>query len=126
MNKIRNWLSNFRKEPARYSVHCDETGVTQTVKSVDNTEIIQFAWSQVKNVFAYKRDCLAVDQIRLLIEVSNINGGVEVREDDEGYKQLIEQLPKRLDGFPTQDEWWQRVAHPAFETRWTLLYNRKS
>jgi hypothetical protein len=126
LNKIRNWLFNGRKKPARYSLQCDETGVTQTVESEDNNQIIQFAWSQVTSVFAYKRDCFTVGQICLVLEVSNVNGGIEVREDDDGYKHLIEQLPTRLDGFPTQDEWWQGVALPPFETRWSQLYSRKS
>lgn len=126
LNEIRNRLSKVRQQPAKYSAHCDETGLTQIVQSGGNTETNQFAWNQVTNVFAYKRDCFAVDQICLVIEASDLNRYVEVREDDEGYEHVIEQLPQRLDGFPTREEWWQRVALPPFESQWTLLYGRKS
>jgi hypothetical protein len=126
LNQIRDLLSSARRQPAKYSAYCDETGITQNVQSGANTESIQFAWNQVVNVFAYKRDCFAVDQICLIIETSDLNRYIEVREDDEGYERLIEQLPKILDGFPTQEEWLKRAALPPFETQWMQLYGRKS
>ncbi len=78
------------------------------------------------SVIAYKRDCLSVDQIRLLIEGTNDNRCVEVTEDDDGYKRLIEEMPVRLRGFPLPNEWWEKVALPPFELCRTQLYTREA
>jgi hypothetical protein len=107
------------------SVRCDELGITQFVSSrQDAVRTQSLPWDYVTQVFAYKRDLLTVDQISLTFLSHDPGELIEVSEDDEGYEQLIEQLPKRLAGFPTPEEWWQKMALPPFETQWTRLYSR--
>lgn len=47
---------------------------------------------------------------------------VDISVEDAGYRMLIEELPRRIVGCLSPDEWFQRVAHPAFETNITELY----
>ena len=124
-NKLRNWMLKVREEPARYSVHCDETGLTQIVHRGDSKETVRLIWGQVRNVFAYKRDCFAIDEIRLLIEGPEKEHWIEVTENDDGYEHLLQQMPIRIPGFPGQGEWWQRVALPPSKTQWTQIYARE-
>ena len=125
LNEVRNWLSTVRSQPARYSVRWDECGNTYAEQRGEDSETTRITWRQVTDVFAYKRDCFAYDQICLLVEASDIDRRIEVREDDEGYEGLIQQLPLRLDGAPTLDEWWNTVVLPPFETQWKRLYSRQ-
>jgi hypothetical protein len=111
----------------RASVQCDQGGFTLIVKKGERAEqSLHLEWDRVTRVFAYKRDCLTVDQMCLVIGSDDLEKWIEVTEDDEGYERLIEQLPKRVAGFPTPGEWWQKVALPPFETQWTQLYGRRS
>ena len=126
LNAIRSWFSNVRQQAAKYSVRCDETGLTQIVQRGGSTETFLLTWNEVTSVIAYKRDCFSVDQIRLLIEGTNDNRCVEVTEEDDGYKRLIEEMPVRLRGFPLPSEWWEKVALPPFELCWTQLYTREA
>lgn len=109
------------------SVRCDQAGFTIIVKKGKRGELTQhLAWDRVTGVFAYKRDCLTVDQICLVIGSHDLEQWIEVTEDDEGYECLIEQLPKRVAGFPAPEEWWRKVALPPFETQWAQLYSSKN
>jgi hypothetical protein len=81
---IQKWVRGIGEKSAIYSLHCDEIGLTQIVRCAASTETVQLSWSEVKNVFAYERDCFAVDQIRLLIEGTDGIRRIEVTEDDVG------------------------------------------
>jgi hypothetical protein len=124
-DEIRKWLSDTRQEPAKFSVRCDEIGLTQVVQQGESAQTHHLVWEQVANVFAYKRDCFAVDQICIVIGTATPTEWIEVREDDEGYQYLIEQMPIRIVGCPTPNEWWERVVLPPFATQWTQIYPRE-
>ena len=108
-----NWLRNHidrikqARRAARAYVQCDESGFTLHVNGKVAEQTQQLGWDRISGVFAYKSDCFSVDQICLAIG-EELKRWIEVTEDDEGYQQLIEQLPKRLAGFPTLEEWWQK------------------
>jgi hypothetical protein len=106
-----------------WALMADASGFTQIRRSDAGEECSTFQWNDVIGVYGYKRDCYAVDQIRLDVE---LEGGTtaEITEDDEGYKELLLELPKRLDGFPLQEEWWGKVARPPFATNQTFLFQR--
>ena len=109
------------------SVQCDRAGFTLIVKKGELAEQTQhLAWDRVTGVFAYKRNCLTVDQMCVVIGSDELEQWIEVTEDDEGYEHLIEQLPKRVAGVPTPEEWWRKVALPPFEMQWTQLYRSRS
>ncbi|HVU48038.1 MAG TPA: hypothetical protein VHD85_18050 [Terracidiphilus sp.] len=123
VEQIRDWYSNLDKEPAKFSIQCDETGITQTVKQEDRDEVIRLAWDQVANVFAYKRDLYSEDQICFVIEC--IDFRIEVREGDEGYESLIAQMQSNIVGFPSASKWWETLALPPFAPNWTKIYSRE-
>jgi hypothetical protein len=106
------------------TVCCDEGGVSQTECFVDREVQTRVVWAEVTAVFAYKQDCFAVDRIWIAIADQHDRVRVELNEDDVGYQALIDELPKRLPGCPSPDEWFTRVAIPAFETNLTVLFRR--
>jgi hypothetical protein len=83
-------------------------------------------WDEIDAVLAYKRDCFSIDQIRVALIDRNGMVRMDISEEDGGYRALIEELPRRLAGCLTQDQWFQRVAIPAFETNMTELYRSPS
>jgi hypothetical protein len=60
------------------------------------------AWDRVLAAYGFKRDCVSTDQICLLIGDEESDRWIEVREDDTGYKALIEELPIRIPAFLLQ------------------------
>ena len=125
LDEIRKRLQNIRQEPAKFSIHCDETGLTQIMHSGKGTQTRRLDWDGVTRVFAFKRDCFAFDQICIVIGTADDHDWSEVREDDEGYEALINQMPIRMVGCPASHEWWERVALPPFATQWTQIYARE-
>ena len=76
----------------------------------------------MERVFAYKRDHWTTDTICLDFYAGD--RGIGVSENDEGYSELVEQLPGYIEGFPPQNDWFAKVAFPAFETNFTVLLDR--
>jgi len=104
------------------ALQCDESGVTQTSISGDG---IRLTWDQIAAVYAYKRDCFTMDQIRLIIGNDELEIWIEIAEDDAGYADLVSYLPRHLPGCPSVESWLQSVALPSFETQWTKIYRRE-
>ena len=124
MKLIRNWRSKTGRNPRKFSIQCDDAGLVQTVTGEGGGEVIQVAWDQVARVFAYKRDLFSVDQICFVIECAEF--GIEVREGDAGYENLIAQMLSNIPGFPARNQWWEEVALPPFAQNWTKIYSRES
>jgi len=114
----------LQRGSATFRVECDESGITQISEKRGQSYRVQLEWEQITDVFAFKRDCYTVDQIRIVVGNSDLKEWVEVTEDDEGYGALIVQLPLYLAGCPTPDSWFQRVALPPFETQWTHIFQK--
>ena len=123
--QLRPWLSTIRSrsDNATVDLKFDSTGLTQTSKSGNQ---IRLNWDEITSVYAYKRDCFTVDQIRLLIANDDMRLYVEVTEDDSCFHGLISNLPCYLPGCPSIDHWFMSVALPPFETRWTTVYCREA
>lgn len=105
---------------------CDDSGVALVWVPSENEPEVRLRWKQINAAFAYKRDCLTEDQIRLIIGSDVELTWMEVTEDDVGFNVLIVELARRLPGFPSVSEWWDTVAQPPFETQWTELYHRST
>ena len=105
-------------------IQCDDSGVTLFAVPANDEPKLRLAWEQITSVYAYKRDCVTVDQIRLVLGDDHQQSWMEVTEDDIGFKVLIVELARRLPDFPGVYDWWDKVASPAFETNWTQLYGR--
>ena len=84
-------------------------------------EAVAFRWNEIRRVVAYKRDCLAADQ--LCFSISDGDWETELNEDMEGWPELLRQLPARLHEFPAEWEWSPRLAQPAVANA-TILFER--
>lgn len=124
MHQIAEWARNRKRPTGKVSVQWDEDGITQIIADANKADRLQLAWDRVLAAYGFKRDCVSTDQICLLIGDEESDRWIEVREDDTGYKALIEELPIRIPGFPSPSEWWQKVTLPPFKTQWTQLYRR--
>lgn len=124
--KLRAWWSAVRewREGRHFEVRCDDTGVALLALPANSEPPLRLTWEQITAVYAYKRDCISVDQIRLVLGDDIQQTWMEVSEDDDGGRQLFVELPRRIHGFPAVDDWWDGVAKSAFEPQWTQIYRR--
>jgi hypothetical protein len=79
-------------------------------------------WAEVTRAVAFKRDQYVVDRICLAFELSHST--LEVNEDMLGWEQLVNELPDRLAGARAYDDWFGKVAFPAFEANETIVFER--
>jgi hypothetical protein len=112
------------RDGKRIEIQCDDSRVTLFAVPANDEPQLRLTWEQITAVYAYKRDCVTVDQIRLVLGDDNQQRWMEVSEDDVGFKVLIVEMARRLPGFPGVYDWWDKVVDPAFETNWTQLYRR--
>jgi hypothetical protein len=108
-----------------FEIQCDDIGV-RLAGAPRSESRLKLIWERIDTVFAYKQDCLTTDQIRLIFGNGVDSIWVEVCEDDVGFDALLAKMGRRLPGFPDVNDWWDKVALPAFETRWTELYRRNA
>ena len=80
IDEVRKWLRNLRREPAKFSVRCDETGLTQIVQQGEDIQPSGLGWDEVTEAFAYKRDLFSVDQICIILGTEDPTRWIEVRE----------------------------------------------
>ena len=110
----------------RLEIRCDDSGVTLLAVPANDEPQLRLAWEQITSVYAYKRDGLAADQIRLVLGDDGRQSWIEATEDDIGFQVLIAELARRLPDFPGTDDWWDKLALPPFETNWTQLYGKRA
>jgi hypothetical protein len=84
---------------------------------------VAFTWQEVSRVIAFKRDQWIVDRICLVFELNGTET-MEVNEEMEGWTALVNAVPVYLSGALAQEEWWSKVAFPAFQTCLTEIYPR--
>jgi hypothetical protein len=96
----------------------DETGVFHST----GQETVFIGWQEVEAIYAYKKDCFSVDQIRIIL-VSD-KWRIEFTEDDKDFCGLRMCISSHLKVRP---DWHELLARsPAFETTWTVLYPYQS
>lgn len=101
------------------TIVCDESGFA--IAERDKT-LVRVAWSEIREVFAYKEDLFSYDVICLGFRVSEDGTFWKVSEEVVGYKELIAVLPHRFPGIRT--DWFAEVALPAFALNRTTLWRR--
>ena len=117
LKRVGDWWWQVRAGRKVRFIVCGDSGV-----SVDQASI---AWDDIGAVLAYKRDCYAYDLICVGLVDRDGHVLAEISEQDAGYKDLVRELPIHLSGCLTLDEWFMKVAFPAFETQATQLYRRQ-
>ena len=92
----------------------DETGVFGST----GQETVFIGWQDVEAIYAYKKDCLTVDQIRIILVSEKWQ--IEFTEEDKDFDGLQRCISKHLKVLP---DWYKLLARSsAFETTWTVLY----
>src|SRR5262245_34089174 len=97
--------------------------MTLTIWHANGTESkTELKWSEVNRAVAYKRDCYTLDLV--CRGFTTLDGFVEVNEGDDGWDALIDAVPRLLPGTTSKEEWWSKVAFPAFARNLTTLFSR--
>jgi hypothetical protein len=108
-----------------YSLEFDENHIVVTTKPCDKDARVEgIRWKDVERVYAYKKDCVTVDQIRMEL-LDHEGKGVVFTEEMPGWEAVVKALPLRLPACLRSDEWFRIVAVSAFKQNMTLLYERK-
>ncbi len=84
-------------------------------------QTVEFEWSEISKVVAYKTDEFSSDTVWLEFE-SEQGDSVALPEDAPEWNQVANDLPQHLPGCPDLSSWRPRVLNPAFETNRTVLY----
>jgi hypothetical protein len=118
IDKLR--LSSARRGPWTISLH--ESGFR--AQPPDKTsDAVVFNWQEINAVVAFKRDCVTVDLICLL--VADNTKQLEINEEDIGWHAFAGAIENNLPGSVAYDSWWPAVAHPAFATNSTIIYSKE-
>lgn len=104
-------------EPPRGAVRFDASAFEILEKDEVQARV---RWEDVIEVFAFKRDCFAYDEICLGFRCSVSNDAYWVSEEHDGYGQLVEAIERRYGR--TREDWFATVAHPAFQHNRTTLW----
>jgi hypothetical protein len=108
-----------------FGVSIDVTGIIVSKTRPTFLPLHRIAWADIVRVVAFKRDLLTVDYICLAIATADGTATV-VNEEMVGWEALTEALPKHLPGSKPWSVCFSLVAFPAFETKETVIFNRKS
>lgn len=81
-----------------------------------------FNLSEVKEIFAFKRDIFAVDLICLGFRTDESGSYCEIDEQMDNYNECLSQLHQYFSGF--NKEWFCKVAFPPFETNCTTIWGK--
>lgn len=83
----------------------------------------EIPWETIESVFVYKQDLVIVDRVATLIKMDG-DLDIEINEEMEGWKELVDVLPKYLSNCRDFADWYMDVAFPAFEPKPTVIYKR--
>jgi len=117
LGRLIGKLSKDNEPPPRLEV--GEDGFSY-VRSAGKTTV---SWSDVKEVFAFKRDIFVFDLICIGFRVSDDGEYWEIDEQMPGYEDV---LPAVTKAFPGLDPaWWEKVAFPTFKTNLVTLWGQQ-
>lgn len=87
-------------------------------------EIDSFRWEELEWIRAFKQDCFGVDRIWLMFDKTGCDEPVCIHEEVEGYEALIAEMQRRCAGNGLDEEWWKKVAFPAFRVNHTVVWRQ--
>ena len=88
----------------------------------EDREQWQFRWESVTRIETYKRDFGVVDMIYIAFTVESGRRKCSPCDQTHGFDLLCRRLSEQ---FPSiAEDWWFRVAFPAFETNFSVLYEK--
>ncbi len=96
----------------------DESGFSALVDATP----VRITWDEITAIYAYKKDCLLVDQIRVII--ASKAWTIEFTEDHPDFDGLRTWITRRIE---IRKDWYEVLMRsPAFETSWTIVYPTNS
>lgn len=119
---VRSLAARPAPEPPRLEVRTDGFTLWYGGKA-----LATLGWEQIDRIATYKRDNYVTDEIMLGFEYAGADGRtmhLEVSEEWAGFQDLFGVLEERFPGL--SPEWYMRVMQPAFESNYTVLYERSS
>ncbi|TDE08307.1 hypothetical protein [Dyadobacter psychrotolerans] len=84
--------------------------------------LTEYKWAGIISIFGYKVDLVTTDEISMDI-FTNDNSCLTLNETLPGWNQFNDQLRKNIGLI--SDNWVLQISAPAFETKLTLLFDRK-
>ena len=92
------------------------------VRLISVAGALEVTWPQIRQVVAFKRDRLAVDDLCLSILVGERR--LEVDEDMPGWEELLGALDSKIMGVTPSSEWRPRVVYPPFARNEEVIFRR--
>lgn len=111
------------EKPENGVINIDEEGFSISIPKKKELVEKTVTWESIEEIRAYKRDLLTVDLICWGFCFPGEEYMIEVNEEMVGFKQLVKTAEKRFE--INQDDWWSKVAYPAFATNMTVIWQRK-
>jgi len=124
---------NFRKEPLdRYSVQADSIGLRIALDSCrglrGRSETWRIPWPEIRAIVAFKSDNLTYDTIWVSIHTKDRFGeeraAAAFPDTAEGWRPVLEALPRHLPACEPFESWFAHVAFPAFAENGRLIFER--
>jgi hypothetical protein len=123
VNERRKSLREGRRRTV-YTIFHNANAMRLSFVTVENVRgEILLAWEDTLRIEAFKRDLYTVDLICLLIHLRD-NRTLEIDEEMDGWKSLVDKLPEYLPGCQNFEQWFSAVAFPAFKPNITKIYQR--
>jgi hypothetical protein len=117
MNFFAKIRSRFTREPVVHEVRLDDNGFVVVLKEEVKGRVL---WASVVEIYAFKRDFFAIDEICLGFRCDETGFDEWAGEEDIGYAALQKEVERRFSGIRT--DWFQEVAVPAFQMNRTTLW----
>lgn len=115
LRKWRNWMKTRRGRPV-LSLESDGFACTWRGKTT------KVSWSEVLEIFAFKRDLWTYDMICIGFRVSEDGNYYEIDEEMPGYNAVVAAMENAFPGIVKREAWFHSVAFPAFATNLKTLW----
>lgn len=123
LEKLCSAFRQFNDSAPKYRRLALSPEAVSLVSARSGRELWRVEWNQIKEICAFKVDCITVDLICFGFQVA---GSETIRIADEetpGWKELLTELSTRY-GIE-ENSWFDKVAFPAFKENYTVLWKRK-
>jgi hypothetical protein len=88
----------------------------------ENSRVKSYRWADFDTIFGFKEDRFTTDEICMDIFFSD-SASLRLTESTPGWYQFQKRLSEHIPSIP--NDWGGEIAVPAFETKLTLLFDRK-
>ena len=130
--RVNKWLADVKagrvpkiKKSFDHEIKFDANTFTVINLKELSAADLSMKWSEVCKAVAFKRDLFSVDLICLFLYRSD-NSGLELDEEMKGWCEFIEAMPTYLQNCKLFEDWFSKVAFPAFAANPTEIYSKRA